>query len=104
MKKYRVFVRGENFLIRVNDAPQRLGFYTTVFVDAKDPSDAERKAIDLLRNNQRLTSCVTNSKSDSPMMFAEEIEELESFPAFNPPRIGFSFFTEEEAAAEAEDG
>lgn len=41
MKKYRVFVRGENFLMNVDSVNQMLGFYTTRFVEAEDEQAAE---------------------------------------------------------------
>jgi hypothetical protein len=82
--------------MRLDDEHQKLGFYTTVFVEAVALRDAERKAIDALRNDARLVNNVMNSKSDSPMIFAEEIEELESFPDLDSPIIGFSFFPHEE--------
>ena len=92
MKKYKVFVRGENFLIRFEEQEQKLDFYTTVFVEAQDPQDAELKAMDLLRNDQKLVTRTLNAKSDSPMMFVEEIEELETFEGQSLPRTGFAFF------------
>ena len=38
---------------------------------------------------------VLNVQSGPPMMFADEIDELESFEDVNLPRTGFSFFPEE---------
>jgi hypothetical protein len=34
MKKFRVFLRGENFLMKSEGAVRRFGFYTTRFVEA----------------------------------------------------------------------
>ena len=36
--------------------------------------------------------CVLNEKSDAPMMFVEEITELQSFEDLNLPGTGFSFY------------
>ena len=41
MKKFRVFVRGENFLINLDGVNQKLGFYTTRYVEAEDEEAAE---------------------------------------------------------------
>jgi hypothetical protein len=101
MKKYQVFVRGENFMMRFDEQDQKLGFYTTVFVEAQDQEDAELQAMELLRNDQKLVSSSLNTKSDSPMMFVESIEELESFQGLNLPRTGFSFFSEKSEMEEA---
>ena len=96
MKKYRLLVRGENFLINLDDEDQRVGFYTTVFVEAKTEEEAELKAIELLRNDRKLLDGVRNPQSDSPMMFVDEIDELDSFKGLNLPRTGFAFFPQEE--------
>lgn len=95
MKKYRVFVRGENFLMRIEEQDQKLGFYTTVFVEALNEESAELKATELLWNDQRLIGSMLNTESDSPMIFVEEIEELESFDGLNLPRTGFAFYPDE---------
>jgi hypothetical protein len=65
--------------------------------EAVEPRDAERKAIDLIRNDARLANNVMNPKSDAPMIVAEEIEELESSPDLSHPTIGFSFFPHEDS-------
>lgn len=95
MKKYKVLVRGEHFLINRDGKDKMLGFYTTVFVEAKDDEQADERAIDLLRNDQEFRVSVLNEHSDPPMMFVEEVEELTSFEDLHLPRTGFSFFPEE---------
>jgi hypothetical protein len=100
MKKYQVFVRGENFLMRFGEHEQKLGFYTTVFVEAQDSQSAEMQAVDLLRNDENLLTGTLNSKSDSPMMFVEDVEEFETFEGRSVPRTGFSFFPMEKEGGE----
>ena len=55
----------------------------------------------LLRDDPRLQESTLNSESDSPMMYVEEIEELESFDGLKLPRIGFSFFPMENGEQES---
>ena len=100
MRKYRVLVRGENFLFSVDEETEKFGFYTTVYVEALDDEGGELKAMELLRNDQKLVSVTLNSKSDPPMMYMEEIEELETFEGLNLPRTGFAFFTAEDSEGE----
>ena len=95
MKKYRVFVRGENFLMNCDGVNQIFGFYTTRFVEADDEEAAEYAVMDLLRGDPKLVGSVLNEDSDPPMMFAEEIEELESFKGFPVPGTGFTFYPAE---------
>jgi hypothetical protein len=95
MKKYKVLVRGENFLINLEGEDQKLGFYTTAFVEGQDEEQAEQRAMALLRNDKEFRWSVLNEQSDAPMMFVDEIDELQSFEGLNLPRTGFSFFPEE---------
>ena len=92
MKKYKVFVRGQNFLLNLDGKRQQLGFYTTRFVEAQNDQEAERNAISMVRNDPTLRDRVLNEKSDAPTMFVEEITELQSFEGPNLPGTGFSFY------------
>jgi len=97
MKKYKVFVHGQNFVLNLNGKAEKVGFYTTRFVEAKDDRAAEENAISTLRNDPTLREGVLNEKSDAPMMFVEEIAEVDSFDGLTLSGTGFSFYTGEEA-------
>ena len=90
MKHFRVFLRGENFLLTVDGQQTRMGFYTTRFVQADNPESAELLAVDLLRTDKKLRG-VANLRSDPPMIFADEIDEV---AADDVPESssGFTFF------------
>ena len=94
-KKYRVLVRGENFLLNLDGKNQKLGFYTTRFVEAPNEEEAEERAFAMLRNDPKLQKGVLNEKSDVPVMFAEEIVELGSFDGLKMPGTGFAFYPQE---------
>ena len=50
--------------------------------------------MDILRGDPKLAKGVLNVKSDPPMMYAEEVEELDSFEGFPLPGTGFVFYPE----------
>ena len=60
MKKFRVFVRGENFLINLDDVKQKVGFYTTRFIEAQNEEAAEYAVMDMLREDPKLAKGVLN--------------------------------------------
>lgn len=95
MKRYKVFVRGENFLLNLDGENQKVGFYTTRFVEAENEEAAEYAVMDMLRDDPQLARSVLNESSDPPMMYADEVEELISFKGFPVPGTGFSFYPEE---------
>ena len=96
MTYYRVFLRGENFVLDVEGKPTKMGFYTTRFVQANDSESAELLAVDLLRKDKKLRG-VLNPRSDPPLIFAEEIDAVQ---ADEVPEIvpGFAFFPADDAS------
>ena len=97
MSKYRVLISGENFLLNFDGRPQKLGFYVTRFVDAADAEDAENAAVALLRDDAALKGLVLNSRDDPPMLYADEVEELEAYDPKENVDTGFSWYTDGEA-------
>jgi len=93
-------LRGENFLLDFVDKERKHGFFTTVWVDAKDPEEAELKAVDKIRKQEDLSSGLLNRSDDFPMIYLEEIQEIDSQLQENGGR---AFFPEldEEARIEA---
>jgi hypothetical protein len=96
VNQYRVLLRGQNFLLNYEGKVQRLGFYTTRFVEADNEAAAEEKALARLRDDPTLRAAVLNEQSDPPMMFIEEISQLDSFDGLNLPGVGLSFYAESE--------
>ena len=94
MKKYKVFVHGQNFLLNLNGKAEKLGFYTTRFVEADDEREAGEIAISALRNDPTLCGGVLNENFDAPMLYVEDIAELDSFEGLTVPGTGLSFYAE----------
>jgi hypothetical protein len=92
MSHYRVRLSGKNFLLKFEDRLQRVGFFTTRFVEAQDSSAAENAGVGLLRSEGRLKPM--NDQSDPPRVFVDEVEEVTSDDV---PSVveGFTFFPEE---------
>ena len=94
MQKYRVVINGKNLLTEVDRIRQRLGFYTTVFVEAFTPADAEVRAIDVLREDAHLRDIMLNM-ADDPLRFSvDEVQEIESFDGVLLPRVGLALYEE----------
>ena len=92
MRKFRVFIEGKNFIINSETGPERLGFFATRYVEARDDREAEVKALNLIRNDKSLTSDVLNKKDAAPMLYVQEIVELVSFTGTNVPGAGYSLY------------
>ena len=98
MPKFKVFVNGRNYWVNLDSERRRFGFYTTRFVEAANPEEAEERAVQLLREDAALTSAILNEASDPPMLYVEEIVELVSLDGVKPPGTGRAWYREEDDA------
>jgi len=73
---------------------KRFGFYTTREVEAADPDSAESMALQLMNESSTLRDMVRNSADDPPMLFIEEVVEIESVDSAKPVP-GFAFYDDE---------
>jgi hypothetical protein len=99
MKKWRVLINGTNFRMEVpkggsEPRVRRMGFFTTVFVRANTPQDAELRAVEVLRRDKGLCARARNPKEDPPVLFADEIQEIQSFRGVRLPRTGLALYGE----------
>jgi hypothetical protein len=94
LKRWRVMMNGTNFLISIDEQVRKVGFYTMVFVVARNAREAELKAVDCLRHDRKLRRAVRNTAADPPVLRAEEIEEIPSFRGCRRPRTGLGFYFE----------
>ena len=95
MKRFSVFVNGENFFLEQEGRVKRLGFYTTVYVYAVNDEDAEYKALDIIKSDPSLSDGILNDKSDPPVMFIEKVTEtIASIPP-DKERTGYVFYEEQ---------
>ena len=97
MRKFRVFLRGENFFLNTDGEVKR-GFYTTRYVEAADRDTAEQRAVGAFRDEGRLRGLVLNDPSDPPMLFADEIDEIETFDGIESLTPGLVFHPDEPSA------
>lgn len=77
MKKFEVYIRGKNFLIRTDNEVRKNNFYAGRFIEANDMSDALEMVMGSIRSE--LKDAVLNDKSDPPTMRVEDISEVYYF-------------------------
>lgn len=86
MPLFRCLIRGENFPGALIGSEEPIGFYTTRFVEAGSPEEAEMLAIGLLRDDANL-----DVPPEHASVYFEEIEEVPERTEQLPDK-GFSFF------------
>lgn len=88
-------LNGRNFRITLEGVVQKLGFYTTRWVEANDPKEAELQAVALVKNDTELRAAVRNEPEDPPTIFLEEVTEVVDFEDVKVPGAGYSFYNED---------
>ncbi|OZG72614.1 hypothetical protein BTA51_13880 [Hahella sp. CCB-MM4] len=97
MNKYKVLLNGQNFLVELEGKIGRFGFLSNIFVEAENENDAEQKAVEMLRQNKTLSYSVKNERENPPMIYAEEIIEMDNFGGIETPDQGLTWYPEEES-------
>ena len=87
MPWFRCLALGENFVL--GDG-QVLGFFTTRWVEAESPEQAEYAALSLLRLDEGLKTVVNKEASPNAKVTFEEIVEVEN--GDRAPGKGFTWF------------
>lgn len=97
MGRYRVFILGESVHAVVEGLTQRLGFFTTVFVEADLPEQAGTLAVSLLRADPKVVGLAQTPADDPFRLVIEKTQQIESFAGVSLPRTGLALFPEEDA-------
>jgi hypothetical protein len=97
MPYFRVHLNGDNFWLLMEGKPTRLGFLTSRFVEAADESQAELEAVQLLRDDAKL-SAVLNDRTDPPTIHCEGVESVEPFEPASIVQSGLIFYPAESQA------
>ena len=86
-------MEGRDFTIAFDGKPEIGGFYTTRFVKAKNPDDAELKAVDLIKQDKSFHEISLNSEPIKPTIYLEEIAEISWFKYIvNKLGKGYTFY------------
>ena len=78
MKKYKIMLNGQNFKLNLGEGFARHGFYTTRYANATSKSAAEHIAVESIRKRDDINLRLKNEKIDPPIIYAEEIVEIDS--------------------------
>jgi hypothetical protein len=98
MPKYRILIDAQNFLIEVEGAEGKYGFFTSRFVEANDPVAAESAAVQMLRKDAELRGLVRNGPDDPPVIHVEEITEFDPLDGIKnqPGRVWYEMNPKEQ--------
>jgi hypothetical protein len=87
-------LEGSNLWLQVEGHAQRVGFFTTRYVEARDPEQARSLAVQRLLAEPKLSASL-NPAGEQPRVESTEVHELESFEGIANLQPGLSFYLEE---------
>lgn len=91
MPLFRCSITGEDFPGKILHQADPVGFYTTRYVEAETPEQAELFALERLRNDAAL-DLAPEHRSENARVYFESIEEVPE-DTERTPDAGFVFFT-----------
>lgn len=94
MQKYKVSIRGRNVLANLDGKTRRLGFFTSVFVEAFSPEDAGSRATESIQQDDHVRQLLLNGDPAPINLSVEEVQEIESFDPVHFPKTGLSIYLE----------
>lgn len=97
MIRYKVQLRGENFLLNFTGEPRKFGFQATKYLKAEKPEDAEKMAIIMIRQTPELRDTIMTEQTDRPQIVLEAIREINPIHfLFRKSSTQLTFHTEDE--------
>lgn len=87
-------IEGSNVFLNHGNI-ERMGFFTTRWIEAKTGEDAEQMGLAHVRQELESLSALCNSPADPPILSVVEVREVESFGDKIVPGKGFSLFKDE---------
>jgi hypothetical protein len=91
MPLFRCFIRGDNFPGKLIGKRDPVGFYTTRFVEAASPEEAESLVVEWLRDDPDL-AVAPKYRAEDAQVFFEKIDEVPD-DTEQKPNNGFTFFS-----------
>ncbi len=76
MKRFRIELRGENFLLNLDGEPRKFGFHLSRYLRAVDAATAEKTAAIQVRQIPTLKQGVGNNSEDPPRICLQQIREV----------------------------
>jgi hypothetical protein len=90
MKRYRLLIRGQNFLINSDGKTQKCGFTQNMFIEADNPKQAETKVLVKMKFDQGLKALTLNTEDDPPKIALDtfwELDILDEVSGINEERV-----------------
>ena len=88
MPYFRVLINAKNVFSELETKGKHC-FFTTVFVEAKNDSDAEKNAATIVLDQLKRENILLNESNDPPILITEEIEQLENISQDKQGRVWY---------------
>lgn len=98
MAFYQVMLNGKDFCFNFDGEETKGGFYTTRWVMASTPEEAENKAVQLIKNDNSLQEMLIRTSDPVPMIYLEKIQTVNWYTYFRrQPGKGYTLYNEQDS-------
>ena len=102
MDRYKVLLRGDNFLLNLDGEHGKFGFYATRIVKSASLEEAEKNAVIRIHQELNKTRFIVKGMLGSPKVSVEKSEKMGTFQfSFKKNVRGFNFHKEEEFTSDS---
>jgi hypothetical protein len=96
MEKFEVKLHGENFFFNQNGEPWKFGFHARRFVRAKNPEEAGKMALILMRQSPVLKESLADESLARQVIHLVEVKKANRFTfLFKESKVDIEFYPED---------
>jgi len=77
MPSYKTVVEGQNFVFEVDNEPQNINFYKTLYVSAMNETEAEDRALDKIKRVLDDSGVEFNPATGYETLLVDDIEQID---------------------------
>lgn len=81
---YGFLIHGENYLLKIDNGVEIMGFYTTRYFKTDSQEKAEKLAVENIKNDGKLNAALVQTHALTPTFCIEEVYAIKG----RPPRVG----------------
>src|SRR5690606_33902531 len=95
MRRFRVSLRGRDFVLTLDRERQRLGFHTTRVVEAASAAEARERALALLAEHAAVARPTNGPEDPAPVVLVDAVEPLPWWARVPARQPGLAFYPED---------
>ena|SRR6266545_7077773 len=93
MKRFKIWIEGDNCLVNIEGKVCKLGFVTTRIVRSSNRAEVAKIALEAMK--RELKGIITNNECNQPNIYIKDISEVSWFKDYFISHKGFTWYPED---------